>query len=192
MTKLCGGRDQDQVHKNVIRQLQQQCPQSRNKIKHFHNVLSYVPFTLYGIETSLDEMVLVSTFSNLTNWSTIWLRKLLAFFSLGTTPLMVSGIECFMIIRLMRLERSHFSKLSFCSIILSLVRARGHSVRIAQSRSIHLTKIIICSFHFPKLVPLSTRMLFLSAYIRYNRSINCMQNKIISSQYTTMSFTLSM
>ena len=123
------------------------------------------PLSLYCIEISLDKMVLVSTFSDPMNQSIIWLRKLLAFSSSGITTLIVSRIECFMIIRLMRLERFHFSKLALCFAVLSLVRSGGHSVRTAWSRSIHPSKIIICSFQFPKLVPLSTRMLFMLADI---------------------------
>ena len=135
-------------------------------------------------------MVLVLTFSDPMNRVAIWLRKFLAFSSLGVAPLMVSGIECFINIRLMRLECSHFSKLALCSLVLSLVRAEGSFSQIAYSRSIHPSKIVLCSFHFPKLVPLKHWNV---VYVgRYNKSINCMQNKRISAQYTTMSFTLNM
>ena len=89
------------------------------------------PLPLNRIETSLEKIVLVSTFSYPTNQSIIWLRKLLAFSSSGITPLMVFGIECFMIIRLMRLECSHYSKLALCFAVLSLVKEGGCSVWIA-------------------------------------------------------------
>ena len=78
--------------------------------------------TLYRIETSLPRMVLISTFLDLENQSVIWLRNFLTFSSSSIMPLMVSRIECFMIMRLIRLKHSHFSKLALCSIVLSLVR----------------------------------------------------------------------
>src|SRR4051812_14424555 len=82
-----------------------------------------LPFPLYRIETSLVRIVLVSTFSLEVNRSAICLRKLFAFCSSEIPPLMDSGIECCMIIRLMRFDRFHFSYADFSISVLSLVRA---------------------------------------------------------------------
>ena len=65
-------------------------------------------FPLYHIETSLDKMELISTFPLPTNQFSMWLKKLLAFFSLGIASLMVSKMECFMNVKLMQLECSYF------------------------------------------------------------------------------------
>ena len=64
---------------------------------------------LYHIETSLPKIVLILTFLDSANQSTIWLRNFLAFSSLDIAFPMVFGIEYFMIMRLVRLEHFHFS-----------------------------------------------------------------------------------
>ena len=122
-------------------------------------------FPLYRIETSLLRIVLVSTFSFAANQFTIWSKNALAWVSSGIAPLIAYGIECFIIIRLMRLDCSHFSIVDLCSAVLTLVRFEGRSTLNAWSKSIHPSTIITCSFHFLKFVSLSTGMLLTFANI---------------------------
>ena len=82
-------------------------------------------FPLYRIETSILRIVLVSTFSFAVNQFAIWSKNALAWVSSGIAPLIVFGIECFIIIRLMQLDHSHFSIVDLCSVVLALVRSEG-------------------------------------------------------------------
>ena len=74
--------------------------------------------------------------------------------------------ECgFMIIRLMRLERSHFSKFFLSSEELSAIREVSGSILSARSRSMQLRTIKTFSFYSLKFVPLSMEMLLVFADI---------------------------
>ena len=68
-----------------------------------------------------------------------------------------------MIIRLMRLEHSHFLKFFLSLEELSAVREGGCSILSARSRSMQPRMIKTFSFHSLKFVPLSMRILFVLA-----------------------------
>ena len=75
------------------------------------------------VETNSILSKLVSTFSFAANRFAIWSRNVLARVSSCIALLITSRIESFIIIRLMQLDRSHFSIAAFCSAVLALVRS---------------------------------------------------------------------
>jgi len=93
-------------------------------------------------------------------------KKILAkVISSYTAPRKASGMSCFMVIRLMRLERFHFSKFFLSSWELSTVREAGCSILSARPRSMQPKTIRTFSFHSLKYVPLSMRILLTFADI---------------------------
>ena len=104
--------------------------------------------TLYRIETSLPRMVLISTFWDLVNRFAIWFRNFLTFSSLSIMLLMLSRIECFMIMRLIRLKHSLF-KVS--SLFNSTVISKGGSVRNPRLFRSHALYHVGCMQIYPTL-----------------------------------------
>jgi hypothetical protein len=71
----------------------------------------------------------------------------------GIPPLIAYVIVLFIIMRDMRLERSHLAMLALSSVLLSFVKAPGLSTRKVWSISRTPRQISICSFQIEKLVP---------------------------------------
>ena len=136
------------------------------------------PLPLYFIEIKLCKSVLVSALSFFTKRFSISVRNSLALVILSdTAPLNASGMPRLMIIRLMRFERSHFSKFLLSSGELASVREAGCSIRSARSKSMQPRTISMFSFQSLKLVPLSTGIELILADIVETLAVKRTKNK---------------
>jgi len=109
------------------------------------------------MEMSLAKRLLVSAFSFLAKYCSISSRNLFALWPSEIEPRNAFGIERLMIIRHIRLDRSHF--LIFTSLKVSRVEM-GHFVFSAKSKSMQPKTISTASFHTLKFVPFSIRIEF--------------------------------
>ncbi|KAJ6824798.1 uncharacterized protein M6B38_380400 [Iris pallida] len=115
-----------------------------------------LPLPLYYMVIKGNKSVLVSALSFFANRFSISAKKNLALVtSSDTAPLNASGIPRFMIIRLMRFERSYFSKFALSPDELSSLGVVGCSILSARSRSMQPRTIYMFSFQSLKFVPLS-------------------------------------